>query len=422
MKRLSLRMRLTLIVLIVISLMALILTIVAMYNAKKMKTQVAEQIVFIMEVDSEIMGNGPNKGIIFSQEDVPVFRADDINGALIVEKSDDVLKSAISAYSTESVPIPEGTTAIESMIIAFDTMQSRFDYASIIFMLLIIAASGIITYLVLGKGLKPVRQLCNEIEGITENELNVRISTVNSRDEISSLADSFNTLLARLEKAFAEQKSFSTSAAHELKTPLAAIKSNLDVMEMDAAPSAEECTHTLAVVKKQTQRMADLVDDLFAFSSGDYDVADAVDVSEVISGVVKDFALPAKEKCLDISVKSCIETPIQTNASILRRILSNLIGNAVTYSNKNGKIQIAAAEESATYTIIVADNGPGIPDKYTKEIFQPFFRIETSRSRKTGGAGLGLAIAKNMAEKISGTITVSPNTPNGSAFTLRIIK
>ncbi|MGI6153262.1 MAG: sensor histidine kinase [Christensenellaceae bacterium] len=425
MKKLSLRMRLTITVIIIITAIALMLTLVAMYNSGVINTAMSQTYdVVYAEMDSALIeGN-------YNADDIGDFIVEGVPASLHLEGSE-----SYNTYSVEAspalplFPFATGVAAVntdpafpEGVSISFSAVQSSFNINSIIFMLIIIAAGGIITWFALGKAMKPVRQLSEEIEGITENELDVRVTSFQSRDEVGTLAASFNLLMERLEKAFSEQREFATSAAHELKTPLAAIKANIGVLEMDSDPTSEEYKQTIAVVKKQMDRMAKLVDDLLCVSSGDYETEDAVEVGSVIDTVLSDLAHKAKEKDLDIHVNTQLKNTASTNKAMLQRVLSNVIGNAVRYTQNHGRIEISAKENSSGFMIVVADNGPGIDEKNREKVFLPFFRVDDSRSRKAGGAGLGLAIAKSMVEKLGGSIELAPNKPSGSIFTVEIPK
>lgn len=374
MKILSLRMRLTLVTVVIIIILAFILTGSSIYNASS---------IFKAAQSSD------NSSTIYN-----------VNSA------------NESGYAGEYTDQDTITIAQAS---------EEFNDQSIMLMCVVIVMGGFFTYFALGYALRPVHELSEKINSISEHDLYVRIDNFQAGDEINRLADSFNMLLSRLEKAFHMQKSFASAAAHELKTPLAAIKTSLDVLGLEENPSSEEYAWTVQVAEKQTERMIKLVNDLFTMSmQHDYSFEDNVDLNLMLQDILWDLQPQIEEKQLTTSITDKFQRLLPANAAMLYRALANLVENAVKYNVKGGSVEICLAAEERHVSVRIADSGIGISQQQRERIFEPFYRVDTSRSRKTGGAGLGLAIAKDTIERHGGQIGIESNGNQGTVFVVRL--
>ncbi len=393
MRKLSLRMRLTLFTMLLLVGVSVIFTLSTIYNA---------QFSYVVPyLDSDID-----------------FKELEVSGNI---------DSSVTASQAASADVPDDAGGYElytpDQMAAMTVMSSstaQFNSISLWIMLAIILGGGLLTYFLLGRALKPVRDLSAQIEGITEHELSLRVDEGKARDEISSLAHSFNTMLSRLAKAFSGRKRFASDAAHELKTPLAAIKANIDVLQLSGDPTAEEYRRTIHVVQKQTSRMIRLVDDLFAISSQrDYDFSDAVDFDSMFSDITAQLAPRIAEKELSIHIEpgGLVTTG---NSVMLMRAFSNILENAVKYNVAGGSITIASCADDKKYTFTITDTGVGIPEEKREHIFEAFYRADDSRSRKIGGAGLGLAITKDIVERHGGTVSAAPGKNGGTALAVTL--
>ena len=229
--------------------------------------------------------------------------------------------------------------------------------------------------------------------------------------ELNSLACSFNQLLARIEVVLEQEKAFAAGASHELKTPLAVVKTNLDVLYMSNDPSKEELAETMQVVENQTNRMIKLVDDLFAmYELREYDLSEVIFVDKVIDELVSEQAGNLEEKQLHIRVSNQ-KCRIQGNREMFKHAISNLLQNAIKFNTVNGQVEIDVKTTENDCVIRVLDTGIGISPEAADHIFEAFYREDKSRSRKIGGAGLGLSIVKTIVEQHGGTVHYQPNDP-----------
>lgn len=278
----------------------------------------------------------------------------------------------------------------------------------------------LIVYFIMGFALKPVYQLNKNIAEISANNLGKRIDSTSNGVELNSLACSFNQLLARIEVVLEQEKTFAAGASHELKTPLAVVKTNLDVLYMSKDPSKEELAETMQVVEKQINRMIKLVDDLFAmYELREYDLSEVICVNKVIDEVISEQADQLAEKHIDIRVSSQ-ECSVQGNQEMFKHALSNLLQNAIKFNYVNGQVEIAVKSTQNDCVIRVLDTGIGISPEAADHIFEVFYREDKSRSRKIGGAGLGLSIVKTIIEQHGGTVQYQPNHPKGSIFIISV--
>lgn len=393
MRKLSLRMRLTFFTVLLLAGVSVLFTLSTIYNAQF--SYVVPYLTSDISFDEFEVSEGTHSTIASSQ----------------------AASTSVSSEAESYGPGPYTPDQI-SITSVMSSSTAQFNSISLWIMLAIIAGGGLLTYFLLGRALRPVRDLSTQIEGITEHELSQRVDAGDAHDEISSLAHSFNTVLSRLAKAFSDQKRFSSDAAHELKTPLAAIKTNLDVLQLSDDPTAEEYRQAVHVVKKQTERMIRLVDDLFTISSQrNYDFTDAVDFDSMFHDITAQLAPRIKEKKLAVNI---LPGGLATagNSVMLMRAFSNLVENAVKYNVEGGSINISSFAEDKKYTFTIADTGVGIPEEKRELIFEPFYRADHSRSRKIGGAGLGLAIAKDIIERHGGSVSAAPGKNTGMVFTV----
>lgn len=278
----------------------------------------------------------------------------------------------------------------------------------------------LIIYFIMGFALKPVYQLNKNIAEISANNLGKRIDSASNGVELNSLACSFNQLLARIEVVLEQEKAFAAGASHELKTPLAVVKTNLDVLYMSNDPSKEELAETMQVVENQTNRMIKLVDDLFAmYELREYDLSEVIFVDKVIDELVSEQAGSLEQKQLHIRVSNQ-KCRIQGNREMFKHAISNLLQNAIKFNTVNGQVEIDVKTTENDCVIRVLDTGIGISPEAAEHIFEAFYREDKSRSRKIGGAGLGLSIVKTIVEQHGGTVQYQPNAPKGSVFIISV--
>ena len=290
---------------------------------------------------------------------------------------------------------------------------------SFLYMLFIIMIGGSMMYLFSKSILLPLSKLNDKIKNSTVSTLSDKLSVPNSNDEIAELTVSFNKMTDRIQEAFLFQQQFSGNVAHELRTPLTIMKTKIDVFEKRENHTSAEYKELIENQKNQLMRLSEIIQILLEITNTDnVQEKEHFLVSDMIENILLDFSNMTAQKNI------CIATDLQNveiygNVDLLYRAFSNLIQNSIRYNVKNGDIYISAKQKQHDTVIQICDTGIGISEENRQRIFEPFFRVDKSRSREMGGAGLGLSIVKKIIEKHDGTITVSNNT-QGTCFTVEL--
>lgn len=291
---------------------------------------------------------------------------------------------------------------------------------SFLYMLFIIMIGGSMMYLFSKSILLPLSKLNDKIKNSTVSTLSDKLSVPNSNDEIAELTVSFNKMTDRIQEAFLFQQQFSGNVAHELRTPLTIMKTKIDVFEKRENHTSAEYKELIENQKNQLMRLSEIIQILLEITNTDnVHEKEHFLVSDMIENILLDFSNMTAQKNI------CIATDLQNveiygNVDLLYRAFSNLIQNSIRYNVKNGDIYISAKQKQHDTVIQICDTGIGISEENRQRIFEPFFRVDKSRSREMGGAGLGLSIVKKIIEKHDGTITVSNNNPQGTCFTVEL--
>lgn len=318
--------------------------------------------------------------------------------------------------------------------------KEAFLLRSVIATTIIILLSSVCTYFLTKKTLTPLQKLTSEVSQIQAQNLSTQLAVPNSKDEIAQLTSSFNEMLARLDNAFSTQKQFSANAAHELRTPLAVLQTNLEVFEKKQKPEMVEYQQLFTMIKEQTARLSQLVGTLLDMTNlKSVPRTDHVSLEELVDEVFCDLD-PVAEKAgisihFDDSSSQDLHTDVHTpDASalnnnirnitgsyvLLYRAVYNLVENAIKYNRPNGSVTVSVKEKNGQAMILVKDTGIGISPENQKKIFDPFFRVDKSRSRAMGGAGLGLALVDSIAKEHGGTVNVLESSETGSTIALML--
>ena len=319
--------------------------------------------------------------------------------------------------------------------------KEAFLLRSIIATTIIILLSSVCTYFLTKKTLTPLQKLTCEVRQIQAQNLSTRLAVPDSKDEIAQLTSSFNEMLKRLDNAFSTQKQFSASAAHELRTPLAVLQTNLEVFEKKQNPEIIEYRQLFTMIKEQTTRLSHLVGTLLDMTNlKSVPRSDLVSLSELVDEVFCDLDPVAEEAGIsmnfddssDQNSPAIVHSP-ETDNSINNDILSitgsyvllyravyNLVENAIKYNRPNGSVTVSVQQKNGQAMILVKDTGIGISPENQEKIFDPFFRVDKSRSRAMGGAGLGLALVDSIAQEHGGSVKVLESNEKGSTIALML--
>lgn len=295
-----------------------------------------------------------------------------------------------------------------------------FRVQSIFITLAVIMIAGVLTYFLAGRALTPVRKLSVRMEEVEAQNLSEPLEQSQTEDEVARLTRSFNGMLARLDRAFRTQRQFSANAAHELRTPLAVMRTELDVLKKREAPTPAEYAQAIQRTSEQTERLSHLVDMLLELTDlGTAPRNDRISLGALIEEVIFDLAQVADQKKVMLCQEPGDAELIGSDLLIYRAVY-NLVENAIKYNRPNGRVTVGVKKENDDVILRVADTGIGISEENRTSIFDPFVRVDKSRSRAMGGAGLGLALVKDIAQLHGGSVQVAKSSEKGTEIELRL--
>lgn len=303
--------------------------------------------------------------------------------------------------------------------------KEDFLLRSVIATTIIILLSSVCTYFLTKKTLTPLQKLTSEVSQIQAQNLSTQLAVPNSKDEIAQLTSSFNEMLTRLDNAFSTQKQFSANAAHELRTPLAVLQTNLEVFEKKQEPEMVEYRQLFTMIKEQTARLSQLVGTLLDMTNlKSVPRTDLIALEELVDEVFCDLDPVAEKAGISIDFNDSSDQDSHTDVTgsyvLLYRAVYNLVENAIKYNRPHGSVSVSVKQENGQAMVLVTDTGIGISPENQEKIFDPFFRVDKSRSRAMGGAGLGLALVDSIAKEHGGTVKVLESSKTGSTIALML--
>lgn len=290
-----------------------------------------------------------------------------------------------------------------------------YSFAALV--VLFLASMGV-GWVVAGRVLAPIERITGVARDIQVTDLKRRIGLRGPPDELQRLADTFDAMLGRLDEAFEGQRRFIHEASHELRNPLAVIRTNLDVVIGDPEADVADYRHAVEVVQRSTARMGRLVDDLLVYADRGSPASEQapVDVSAVVHDVAAEFLVPADAKGLRLLASANPGLWVLGDRDTLRRALANLVANAMRLSPEGSSIRLAADKQDDWVWMACEDDGPGIAEEERDLVFQRFWRGDESAARREGRSGLGLTIVRQIAEGHRGTVRLLPSPSGGSTF------
>ncbi len=303
----------------------------------------------------------------------------------------------------------------EELTIVVDGVQGRFRTTNWYITAVVTVLSGILAYFVSGHALKPLHSFASQVERVQMNNLaDMRIDE-DALPEFKQLSQSFNQMLERLNDAFAAQRQFTGNAAHELRTPLALLQAQLELFSAEHPDMQPGTAEFLSLLREQTERLTRLTKTLLEMSNL-RQVArnERIRLAPMIEEIFTDLA-PLSDKC-GVTLTAEGDGIMTGSDALIYRLIFNLTENAVKYNRPGGSVRVSVAQEPEKLLIRVSDNGCGIPEEYQQSIFQPFFRVDKSRSREYGGAGLGLSLVWEIADIHGGSVRVEESSKNGTVI------
>jgi heavy metal sensor kinase len=289
---------------------------------------------------------------------------------------------------------------------------------------IVLLGSGGLGYLLARKALGPMEQLRRSTEEITADRLDRRLPVINRRDELGRLTDTFNAMIARLERSFAEIRRFTADASHELRTPLTAIRTEAEVA-LTRPLSVAEHQQLLGSILEECGRLTRLTDQLLTLAREDARLAsqgqESVDLGLLVADVGETMRPLAEVKALALHIESQAPVWVRGDASRLREVFFNIFDNAIKYTPGGGEVAAQIDRQGQEAVVVVRDTGVGIPVEHLPHVFDRFYRVDKARSRAEGGTGLGLSIAQSIVMAHGGRIELASIPGQGTTCIIRLL-
>ena len=297
--------------------------------------------------------------------------------------------------------------------------HNKTDYRknSLIISAVLALLGGVVTYFISGHALRPIRELSDKIEKVQAQNLADSRIEENQVKELNQLSVSYNRMLERLSDAFEIQRQFTANAAHELRTPLALMQVQLDLYHSNSHPGNDADTvQMIKMVTEQNDRLNKMVKTLLDMSElQTVGRDDEIILDALVDEVLEDLEPLAETKNIRL-IGKCKDITMVGSDILIYRLVYNLVENAIKYNHSGGQVIVTADRKENHVYLSVEDTGAGIPEELKERVFEPFFRVDKSRSRELGGVGLGLALVREIVRVHDGSITVKSNPSGGTIF------
>ena len=313
---------------------------------------------------------------------------------------------------------PERAKLEQELTIVVNGAQTSFVSTNWYITAAVTLLGGVLAYFLSGHALKPLRTFTSQIEKVQPNNLTDMKITEEVLPEFRQFSRSFNQMLDRLDEGFSAQRQFTGNAAHELRTPLSLMQAQLELFSAEHSDMLPETAEFLRLLCEQTERMTQMTKTLLEMSElRTVPCDDRIELGAMIEEIFADLAPLADRK--GISLESAGDGVMLGSDALIYRMLFNLTENSIRYNQPNGNVRITVTDEDSQLVIRVADIGCGIPTKYRESIFQPFFRVDKSRSRENGGVGLGLSLVWEIVTLHGGEIRVEESSEKGTTMAVK---
>ena len=344
------------------------------------------------------------------------------SGVYYMDKIADALQGGGNVILNE-----EGTASFDPQLIApneeltivVDGAQGRFRTTNWYITAAVTLLSGILAYFVSGRALKPLRSFASQVEKVQLNNLADMKIDEDVLPEFKQFSRSFNQMLERLNNAFAAQRQFTGNAAHELRTPLALMQAQLELFSAEHPAVLPETAEFLALLREQTERLTQMIRTLLEMSNL-RQVArnEQIQLAPMIEEIFTDLAPLSEKRGVTLTAEG--DGFLTGSDALIYRLIFNLTENAVKYNRPGGSVRVSVTQAPEKLLLRVSDTGYGIPGEYQRSIFQPFFRIDKSRSREYGGAGLGLSLVWEITDLHGGSVRVEESSENGTVIAVEL--
>ena len=334
----------------------------------------------------------------------------------------DSIGASIQGYTIGGEPAffdPETAGLGQDVAIVVHGAQEDFCMSNWYVTAAVTVLSGILAYFVSGRALKPLRSFASQVEQVQMNNLaDMRIDE-DAISEFRQLSRSFNQMLERLNNAFAAQRQFTGNAAHELRTPLALMQVQLELFSAEHPDVRPETAEFLALLREQTERLTQMTKTLLEMSNLQQVARnEQLQLAPMVEEIFTDLAPLAEKRSITLEAEG--DAALTGSDALIYRLLFNLTENAVKYNRPGGSVRVELAQGQEKCIIRISDTGCGIPEEYQRSIFHPFFRVDKSRSREYGGAGLGLSLVWEIADLHGGSVWVEESSDKGTTIAVEL--
>ena len=345
------------------------------------------------------------------------------NGVHYIDSLQDVVESQGDEKGNKSdeiyINIPDDKWDEFADKFSVQVYNNKADYKrnSLIITVLLALLGGVVTYFISGHALRPIREFSDKIEEVQAQNLSDSRIEENNVKELNQLGISYNKMLERLSEAFEIQRQFTANAAHELRTPLALMQVQLDLYNSASHPGNDADTlQTIKMVTEQTDKLNRMVKTLLDMSElQTVGRDDKIILDAIVEEVLADLEPLAVEKNIKL-IGKCEDATMIGSDILIYRLVYNLVENAIKYNHPLGQVTVTAYQRNKHVCLSVEDTGSGIPKEFMERVFEPFFRVDKSRSRELGGVGLGLAFVREIVRVHDGSICIKSGKTGGTIF------
>lgn len=344
-----------------------------------------------------------------------VYYIDSLQNTVDAKSEDNNEKNPDEIYI--SIPDEEWNNFAKNFSIQVYNNKADYKKSSLLFSTLLSLLGGVITFFISGHALKPLCDFSKKIEEVQAQNLSDSRIEENKFSELNQLSVSYNKMLERLSEAFKLQRQFTANAAHELRTPLAVMQLQIDLYNSSKHPNNDtSAQQTISMITEQTERLSKMVRTLLDMSELQTIARDEeIAISALVEEVLADLEPLAQEKGINL-IEKCDNVLLMGSDILIYRLVYNLVENAIKYNFSGGAVTVTATQQNSQLHLTVEDTGNGIPEELKERIFEPFFRLDKSRSRELGGVGLGLALVREIVRVHNGSILVKNNANSGTTF------
>lgn len=333
----------------------------------------------------------------------------------------DSIGNGISAYSEIENSEPDSfdpeskSLDHDELTIIVNGAQHSFGTTNWYITVAVTLLGGVLAYFVSGRALKPLKSFASQVENVQPDNLADMKISEDVLPEFKQFSKSFNGMLDRLDEGFSAQRQFTGNAAHELRTPLALMQAQIELFSVEHSDIQHDTAELLKLLQEQTERMSQMTKTLLEMSElRTVPCNDVIELAPMFEEVFADLAPLAEKRGITLECDG--DGTIIGSDTLIYRVLFNLTENAIRYNRPNESVRASVSEQDGQIFIRVRDNGNGIPEQYRESVFQPFFRVDKSRSRKYGGVGLGLALVREIALLHGGRVLAEESTENGTVM------